>query len=252
MNQRGGHRAGEGACRAAVLRFGDITLTGAGFAWHRHLRASLHAFEVPAQGAGHSRRRCRAKPALWNTPSATTRSKWRAYIKKRSTSKTRRRPSLKLNRMPAARFHLGAGGFILGAGRAASHGCAILPNASCIKSHANRTTARGGSSMSRQAHILSFDDVKRGGSRYRTSTSRSGGALAGRSCVRASVPSQAPRRQTRLCCLSFRGRVCAAVFRGSLPASAQQRRGASRAARKRSETDCRAASFLSRFRARAR
>lgn len=92
--------------------------------------------------------------------------------------------------------------------------------------------------MSRQAHILSFDDVKRGGSRYpehqhrdRAERSQAGRARAGQR------PSQAPRRQSSplLSYLSEDAFAQSYSEEEAFRRPAQQRRGASRAARKRDE-----------------
>lgn len=92
--------------------------------------------------------------------------------------------------------------------------------------------------MSRQAHILSFDDVKRGGSRYpehhhrdRAERSQAGRARAGQR------PSQAPRRQSSplLSYLSEDAFAQPYSEEEAFRHPAQQRRGASRAARKRDE-----------------
>ena len=92
--------------------------------------------------------------------------------------------------------------------------------------------------MSRQAHILSFDDVKRGGSRYpehqhrdRAERSQTGRARAGQR------PSQAPRRQSSplLSYLSEDAFAQPYSEEGAFQHPAQQRRGDSRAARKRYE-----------------
>ena len=92
--------------------------------------------------------------------------------------------------------------------------------------------------MSRQAHILSFDDVKRGGSRYpehqhrdRAERSQAGRARAGQR------PSQAPRRQSSplLSYLSEDAFAQPYSEEGAFQHPAQQRRGDSRAARKRYE-----------------
>ena len=93
--------------------------------------------------------------------------------------------------------------------------------------------------MSRQAHILSFDDVKRGGSRYPehqhrdwAERSQAGRARAGQR------PSQAPRRQSSplLSYLSEDAFAQPYSEEGAFQHPARQRRGASRAARKRGET----------------
>lgn len=93
--------------------------------------------------------------------------------------------------------------------------------------------------MSRQAHILSFDDVKRGGSRYPehqhrdwAERSQAGRARAGKR------PSQAPRRQSSplLSYLSEDAFAQSYSEEGAFQHPARQRRGASRAARKRGET----------------
>lgn len=108
--------------------------------------------------------------------------------------------------MPAARFHLGDGRFsVLGAGRAASHDVLSYRMLLASNHTLNRTTcAKGRSSMSRQAHILSFDDVKRGGSRYPEHQHRDWAELpqAGRA-VRASVPRKPRAAKARLCCPIF-------------------------------------------------
>ena len=92
--------------------------------------------------------------------------------------------------------------------------------------------------MSRQAHILSFDDVKRGGSRYpehqhrdRAERSQAGRARAGQR------PSQAPCRQSSplLSYLSEDAFAQPYSEEEAFRHPAQQRRGASRAARKRDE-----------------
>lgn len=93
--------------------------------------------------------------------------------------------------------------------------------------------------MSQQAHILSFDDVKRGGSRYPehqhrdwAERSQAGRARAGQR------PSQAPRRQSSplLSYLSEDAFAQPYSEEGAFQHPARQRRGASRAARKRGET----------------
>ena len=92
--------------------------------------------------------------------------------------------------------------------------------------------------MSRQAHILSFDDVKRGGSRYPEHQHRDWAERSQADRARAGQrPSQAPRRQSSplLSYLSEDAFAQPYSEEEAFQHSAQQRRGASRAARKRDE-----------------
>ena len=100
--------------------YGDITLTEAGFAYGTAIPPTLP----------------RAKPALWNTPSATTRSRNGELILKSSTSKGAKAPIAEAKPHASRPFPSWRRAvFRLGCRPRGVARCAILPNASCIKSH---------------------------------------------------------------------------------------------------------------------